>query len=118
MSVFLVFLGGAIGAVIRYLVTLYIPLSIVLWLVNGLGSFLMGVLQAYFSSKDRPKWKLFLTTGVLGSFTTFSAFSAQWFDLIESSFLMGTMYMIGMTLFCVFVAAIGFSLLRNSGGRG
>lgn len=118
MAYLVVFLGGAIGAVIRYLVTLYIPLSIVLWLVNGLGSFFMGVLQAYFSAGNKPKWKLFLTTGVLGSFTTFSAFSAQWFDLVESSFLMGSIYMIGMTLFCVFVAALGFSLLRNIGGNG
>jgi CrcB protein len=45
--------------------------------VNVAGSFLMGVLTAYFAFRMgiSQHWKLFLTTGFLGGFTTFSAFS-------------------------------------------
>ena len=47
------------------------------FLVNIIGSFAIGLLAAYFAFKgDAPQaWRLFLTTGVLGGFTTFSAFS-------------------------------------------
>lgn len=116
MPVFLVFLGGAVGAVLRYIVTIFVPMSIVLWLVNGLGSFLMGYLQAYFSNKASSKWKLFLTTGVLGSFTTFSAFSAEWFDLMNHSFGLATLYLIGMTIFCIALAFCGSFIVSRKGG--
>lgn len=116
MPVFLVFLGGAVGAVLRFVVTIFVPMSIALWLVNGLGSFLMGYLQAYFSNKVSSKWKLFLTTGVLGSFTTFSAFSAEWFDLMNRSFLLATLYLLGMTLFCVALAFYGSFIASRKGG--
>ena len=45
--------------------------------INVLGSFLMGLIAEYFALKANlpPAWRLFLTTGVLGGFTTFSAFS-------------------------------------------
>lgn len=45
--------------------------------VNIVGSFVMGVLVEWFALKVDPgaPWRLFLTTGILGGFTTFSAFS-------------------------------------------
>lgn len=45
--------------------------------VNVAGSLLMGVLAGWFAQRADPDqgWRLFLTTGVLGGFTTFSAFS-------------------------------------------
>lgn len=117
MSVFLVFLGGAIGAVLRYCVTIFVPVSVVLWLVNGLGSFLMGVLQAYFLRKASPNWKVFLTTGVLGSFTTFSGFSAEWFSIMNHSFLLATIYLFGMTIFCIVLAFLGYLIVYKKGGK-
>jgi CrcB protein len=53
--------------------------------VNVLGSFAMGVLAAYFALKAESSqaWRLFLATGVLGGFTTFSAFSLDTALLFE-----------------------------------
>ncbi|GJL86055.1 MAG: putative fluoride ion transporter CrcB [Micavibrio sp.] len=75
--------GGAIGATLRYGVNVA---SAHLWgtdfpwatlTVNVLGSFVMGLLIAVFAHLWQPpqEVKLFLVTGFLGSFTTFSAFS-------------------------------------------
>lgn len=111
MDFIIIFIGGAIGTVLRYLVTLFVPTTIVLWLVNGVGSFLMGCLQAYFSKQVSSKWKLFLTTGILGAFTTFSAFSSQWFELMTYSLVLAVLYMVGMTLFCTVIASFGYLLI-------
>lgn len=116
MNFLIVFLGGAIGASLRYLVLLFFPAGLVLWFVNGLGSFLMGCLQAYFSAKSAPKWKLFLTTGMLGAFTTFSAFTVEWFALMKLSFFSSFFYMVGMTIFCTAVASLGYLLIHKSRG--
>lgn len=74
-------LGGAIGAATRYLVNLGalrvlgagFPWATLI--VNVLGSLAMGVLFAAFAGKDPGRWQAFLMTGILGGFTTFSAFS-------------------------------------------
>ncbi|MFN3656874.1 MAG: fluoride efflux transporter CrcB [Pseudolabrys sp.] len=83
MGYLIVFLGGGIGAALRHGVNLgaarlfgtafpYGTLT-----VNVVGSLAMGLLAAYFAFKGdaTQHWRLFLTTGVLGGFTTFSAFS-------------------------------------------
>ena len=81
----LVFLGGGIGAAARHGVNiaagrafgLNFPFGTLT--VNVVGSFLMGVLVAFLAFKAGAGWtqhtRLFLTTGILGGFTTFSAFS-------------------------------------------
>jgi fluoride exporter len=53
--------------------------------VNLVGSLLMGLLAGWFAHKADPgqMWRLFLTTGILGGFTTFSAFSLDAALLIE-----------------------------------
>jgi CrcB protein len=78
----LVFLGGGIGAALRHGVNLVssrtigsaIPATV---FENVSGSLLMGLLAGYFAFKsDAPQWlRLFLTTGILGGYTTFSTFS-------------------------------------------
>lgn len=82
MSYVLVFLGGGIGAALRHGVNR----AALAWLgpaapygtlfVNVSGSLAMGVLAGVFLARAPSEaWRLFLTTGVLGGFTTFSAFS-------------------------------------------
>ncbi len=84
-QILLVFLGGGIGASIRHLVNLGVarlagtgfPWSTAV--INITGSTLMGILVAYFAFRADASWsqhvRLFATTGVLGGYTTFSAFS-------------------------------------------
>lgn len=75
--------GGALGAVLRHSVNqgalhyfgAGFPFGTIA--VNIIGSFLMGVLISYFAHvwQPAPEAKAFLVTGLLGAFTTFSAFS-------------------------------------------
>lgn len=78
----IVFAGAGIGGALRHGVNMAVdrlghgfPLGT--FAVNVVGSFLMGVLAAWFAQRTGipQHLRLFLTTGVLGGFTTFSAFS-------------------------------------------
>jgi CrcB protein len=83
MGYLIVFLGGGLGAALRHGVNL----CAARWLgtafpygtltVNVVGSLAMGALAAWFAFKGdaTQHWRLFFTTGILGGFTTFSAFS-------------------------------------------
>ena len=83
MGYAIVFLGGGLGAALRHGVNL----GAARWLgagfpfgtliVNVTGSLLMGLIAGYFAFKGdaSQSWRMFLTTGILGGYTTFSAFS-------------------------------------------
>lgn len=81
----LVAVGGGLGALVRYLVAMA---AVRLWgeafpwgtlLVNLMGSFAIGVVYAYGVEAGGigPRWRLFLTTGLLGGMTTFSTFALE-----------------------------------------
>lgn len=82
-------LGGAIGASLRYLTNVGamrwigsgFPYATVI--VNVLGSFLMGILVVVLARKGGNQYAPLLMTGVLGGFTTFSAFSLDTLTLWE-----------------------------------
>jgi CrcB protein len=83
MGYLIVFLGGGLGAATRHGINLAtarvlgtaFPYGTLL--INITGSFIMGLVAAYFAFKGGASqhWRLFLTTGILGGYTTFSAFS-------------------------------------------
>lgn len=82
--VFFIFLGGGLGSVLRYLVskvfnldTFQFPLGT--FLVNCIGSLFLGLLMGYAIKNDLANNPtiLFLTVGVCGGFTTFSAFASE-----------------------------------------
>jgi CrcB protein len=87
----IVFAGCGIGGALRHFVNVWVPrvagtnFPFHTLTVNVLGSFVMGVLAAYFALKaeSAQAWRLFLTTGILGGFTTFSAFSLDTALLFE-----------------------------------
>ncbi len=82
-------LGGALGATGRYLTGLAVDRMIghgFPWgtlTVNVVGSFLMGALTVTLAQSDGTKFAPFLVTGMLGGFTTFSAFSYDAMVLYE-----------------------------------
>ncbi|QBR34911.1 fluoride efflux transporter CrcB [Leisingera sp. NJS201] len=89
-SVSMVALGGAIGAVCRYLAGLGIirvmghhdfPVAVVT--VNVIGSFLMGMFVVAAAMRGLTHLSPLVMTGLLGGFTTFSAFSLETANLIE-----------------------------------
>ncbi len=85
-SLFSVALGGALGASLRFLVATALiregfPVAILS--VNVLGSLLMGLAVIVLDRLGLSGWQPFLLIGVLGGFTTFSAFSLETIILIE-----------------------------------
>lgn len=89
-TVSLVALGGAIGASLRYLTGIGLlrlfgrhdfPYAILT--VNVVGSFLMGVFVVAAAHRGLTHYSPFVVTGILGGFTTFSAFSLETMTLIE-----------------------------------
>ncbi len=79
-------LGGAVGAVLRFLVgtaLLREGFPVAVLTVNVVGSFVMGLAAVLLLRAGLPQWQPFLLTGVLGGFTTFSAFSLETLTLIE-----------------------------------
>ena len=79
---FFVFLGGGMGAVARYVVGTFVArfysstFPLATFLINVTGSFLIGILMTLFQNRPalHPDWRLFLVTGILGGYTTFSSF--------------------------------------------
>lgn len=108
MTLALVFLGGGLGAVLRYLVgvsaaALFGPAFP--WgtlIVNVVGCLAMGVLAKTLPLGGPGDWRLFLMTGVLGGFTTFSAFA------LDSAVLFGRGE--GGALGLYVLASVGLSL--------
>lgn len=89
MTTLQVALGGAIGAALRFLVGVGVfrlagpgfPLAILS--VNILGSFAMGVFVVFAAKTSNTHLSPFVMTGLLGGFTTFSAFSLEAYTLFE-----------------------------------
>jgi len=120
-TIAVVALGGAFGAVARYGVnisTVHIfghgfPWSTLA--VNILGSFLMGVLIAKFSTMDNVSHeiKALSVTGFLGAFTTFSTFAVESFFLIKNGLIMESLVYISLNLFgSIILAAAGYKSIE------
>ncbi len=86
-------LGGGLGAVARYAVSLMLPsfdpgrgLPVATLTANALGCLVIGVLVAWLFVDGRlgGQWRLFLVVGVVGSFTTFSALSLETLQLFQA----------------------------------
>ena len=122
----LVFLGGGLGAVCRYLVTTQVGArfgTMFPWgtlSVNLLGSLLMGwilglilLLTERTGSGLGEAARLLLTVGFLGGFTTFSSFSMETLTLLRGGSLFYALANIGMNVILGLLAAwLGLSLSR------
>jgi len=88
----LVFAGSGIGGVLRYLFQkFFIDMGYVIFpagtlVVNILGCFLIGLFNAFAERSNMlsPDWRLALTTGFCGGFTTFSAFANENMNLLRN----------------------------------
>jgi fluoride exporter len=84
--------------------------------VNVLGSFAMGLIAGYFAHRGQAsqRWLLFLTTGILGGFTTFSAFSLDVALLFERGRLGATLaYLVGSVALSVAALFVGLLIVRR-----
>jgi fluoride exporter len=117
----LVALGGALGAPLRVALTFGIvnllpqPVRFP-WAtlsINVSGSFLLGVLVWFTGSLFGDAWRLFLGTGVLGSYTTYSTFSVETLLLVERRHVARAVAYVAATVLCGLLAALaGMALGR------
>ena len=115
----LIGLGGGIGSMLRYAASLvvgqkYFPYATLA--VNIIGSFIIGLVLAV-SMKDESfsyNWKLFLATGICGGFTTFSSFSAENMELLQTGrYALVLTYICSSVILGIAAAWLGFKLLNN-----
>ena len=110
--------GGAIGAVARYLLSTPINERIAPWgtiVVNLIGSAVLGFLIGWFADRSAdPAIQIGLLTGVLGGFTTFSTFSAETVLLLDAGRWQPAFVNVFVSVFFgIAAAALGYSLGRT-----
>lgn len=107
-------LGGAFGAVARYLVGLAVAFPLGSLAVNVLGSLVIGIVWAYFTQRELHGWFPLILTGFLGGFTTFSAFSLDTMRLIETGrFSAAFIYVVASVLLSLGACALGLWLTKG-----
>ncbi len=120
-TVAVVALGAALGGSVRFLVASLVvarsgaaaaPLAT--FAINASGSFLIGVVAGVVASRPglSPLWRLFIATGILGGYTTFSTFSLDALDLARGSALASLAYVIGSVVVGIVAAYGGLAVAR------
>ena len=119
----LVGLGGALGAVARYGVSVVVghfwrtQFPVATMLINVSGSFAMGLLVGWLVRALPPgqsEIRLFVAVGILGGFTTFSAFSLDVMTLIErGDVIPAVVYALGSMLLSVLALLLGLMIFRG-----
>jgi fluoride exporter len=121
MGFVIVFLGGGLGAALRHGVNIaaarflgtVFPYGTLF--INVVGSLAMGLIAEFFALKSGlpQHWRLFLTTGVLGGFTTFSAFSLEAALLYERGQLVGAaIYVVASVVLAIGALLTGMAIVR------
>ncbi len=121
MSFFFVALGGAVGAVARYAISL-IPVKtqfpVLTLATNLIGAILIGFIVGIADKKEEvsPNMVLFWKTGVCGGFTTFSTFSLEAYKLFENkAYSLGGIYVVLSVCCCLFGVFLGRKLAATLG---
>jgi CrcB protein len=122
MGFLIVFLGGGIGAALRHGVNLLsgrllgTGFNYATLFENVSGSLVMGLLIGYFAFAGGASqhWRLFLTTGILGGYTTFSAFSLDSVLLYERGEIgLAALYVVLSVVLSIAGLLAGLTLVRQ-----
>lgn len=117
-NILLVGLGGAAGSMLRYAFAVWFKhatFPLATFLVNIIGSFIIGVIFAYALRNENfaSNWRLFLAAGICGGFTTFSAFSLESLLLLQQQRMgMFFLYIFGTLLLGLAAAWLGYELMK------
>jgi CrcB protein len=123
MGYLIVFVGGGLGAALRHGINILsmrvlgtaFPYATLFENVSG--SLVMGLLAGYFAFRSgdvSQQWRLFLTTGILGGYTTFSTFSLDTALLYERGELgLAAFYVAGSVALSIGGLFAGLALVRN-----
>jgi len=111
-----VFIGGGIGSVLRYgsnsILNLFLIGQLGTLFVNVFGSFVFGILVSIGENKSEY-FNLFLLTGLLGGFTTFSQFSYDVVTLQNNDNLYSIIYILSSVLISIAMALLGIYIANR-----
>jgi CrcB protein len=111
-----VFVGGGIGAALRYWVSGVVPRHLGsafpygILIVNVLGCLLIGLFMTWFEDRFlvSPTLRVFIVIGILGGFTTFSTFSYETIALVrDTEYLLAALYVSGSVVLGLAATVIG-----------
>ena len=120
MNFVAVFLGGGLGALIRYILYLitpnctYLPLATLF--ANFLGCFIATIVFVYFAMKSglNPTFKIFLITGFCGGLSTLSALSLELLNFIHSEdYVRAIIYVLSTIIVCTISVLTGIFLVKK-----
>ena len=121
-SYLLVFIGGGLGSTLRHVVNIVCPrlfgtnFPYHTFIINITGSTIMGLIAGYlaFRGDAAQSWRLFLMTGILGGYTTFSAFSLDAAVLYErGEIALALVYVLGSVVLSILGLFAGLALVRH-----
>ena len=118
-QLFLVFLGGGLGSIMRLIINRLIPSESFPYstlTVNMIGSFLIGLIISYLIDSNMLKsdYYFFLVVGICGGLTTFSAFSIDNFNFIKSNEIFNSFIYIFISVsLCIALAYLGFLTMNK-----
>ena len=116
MTLILVAAGGALGASLRYLTSLLVAFPFGTLTVNVVGSFLMGLAFVALADKGMDRMQPLVMTGVLGGFTTFSAFSLDAVRLMQGGqAALAVGYVVGSVVLSLGAVVLGVYFARGIG---
>ncbi len=111
-GLFPVMIGGALGAGGRYLIGLMLASPWATLAVNLIGGLAMGLLIGTLA-RDAESWRLFAGVGMLGGFTTFSAFGLESWGMIQrGQYPMAALYMMSSVVGAVLLTGLGLWITR------
>ncbi len=122
MNYVLVFIGGGLGSTLRHTINVLCARFLGTafpwhtFIINISGSIVMGLIAGYLVSRGEAAqpWRLFLMTGILGGYTTFSAFSLDTALLYERGEIgLAALYVVGSVVLSIAGLFAGLALVRH-----
>lgn len=120
LNCFFVGLGGFVGSILRYLISL-IPVKegtvfpIQTFVINIIGAFCIGLIVSLFSKYTTldQRWLLFLKVGLCGGFTTFSTFSMESLNLFQTNHIfLAILYIFLSVVLCIAAVFAGQCIIK------
>ncbi|MDO5145929.1 MAG: fluoride efflux transporter CrcB [Eubacteriales bacterium] len=121
MNFLFVGMGGALGSMMRYAISLILwkgQFPVLTLCTNVIGAIMIGFVTGLAAQKNiSQSWMMFLKTGLCGGFTTFSTFSLESFILMENGrHGLSVLYMISSVLLCLMGIWLGMAVSRKCCG--
>ena len=123
MNFLAVFIGGGLGALVRYVLYLFLPsqafIPLATLVANFFGCFIATIVFVYFAMKSglNPICKTLLITGFCGGLSTLSALSLELLYFIQQGeYLRATIYILTTVIVCTLSVLLGVFVVKNNFG--